>query len=88
LHQGLDYDVLISTLATIDGEVVVVRLALHENIGPTAGIAIIVGVPRHVVPARYDGNEFAIGDPYPDRYPERLAGGVISSTPEASKPQR
>jgi hypothetical protein len=29
------------------------------------------------VPARYDGHEFSIGSPYPDRNPEHPAGGVL-----------
>ena len=73
----MDYDRLVSTLDTIDGEPVVVRLAPREDVGPAAGIASIVGVLRHVVPARYEGQEFSIGDPYPDRYPARLAGGIF-----------
>ena len=37
----------------------------------------IVGTLRHEVPSRYDGHEFAVGDPYSDRYPDLLAGGVF-----------
>ena len=42
-----------------------------------AGIARIVGVLRQTTPARYPGHEFSIGSPYPDLYPEHLAGGVL-----------
>jgi hypothetical protein len=61
----------------IDGEPVIVRLSSHEaDDESTAGVASIVG-ELHRVPARYEGHEFSIGSPYPDRNPEHLAGGVL-----------
>ena len=77
-RQPLDYDRLISTLELIDGELVILRLASREaDNESTAGIASIVGELKHQVPARYEGHEFSIGSPYPDRYPEHLAGGIL-----------
>jgi hypothetical protein len=77
-QRPLDYSRLVSTLDMIDGEPVIVRLssrdADHES---TAGVASIVGVLKHQLPARYEGHEFSIGSPYPDRSPEHLAGGVL-----------
>lgn len=42
-----------------------------------SGVASIVGVLKHQVPARYEGHEFSIGSPYPDRNPEHVAGGIL-----------
>ena len=62
----------------IDGEPVVVRLSSREaDNESTAGVASIVGELKHEVPARYEGHEFSIGSPYPDRNPEHLDGGVL-----------
>jgi hypothetical protein len=77
-RDPLDYDQLISTLDMIDGESVVVRLSPREaDRESMSGAASIVGELRHQVPARYEGHEFSIGSPYPDRYPEHLAGGIL-----------
>jgi hypothetical protein len=66
-RQELDYPRLVSTLDMIDGEPVIVRLASREaDNQSTAGVASIVGELRQV-PARYEGHEFSIGRPYPDR---------------------
>ncbi|HEX3804788.1 MAG TPA: hypothetical protein VHV75_18330 [Solirubrobacteraceae bacterium] len=73
----LDYNRLVLTLEMIDGEPVIVRLASREaDNESTAGVASIVG-ELHQVPARYEGHEFSIGSPYPDRNPEHVAGGVL-----------
>ena len=79
VHQEpLDYNRLVSTLDMVDGELVIVRLASREaDNESTAGIASIVGELKHQVPARYEGHEFSIGSPYPDRYPEHLTGGIL-----------
>jgi hypothetical protein len=77
-QEPLDYNRLVSTLDLIDGEPVIVRLAWREaDNESTAGVASIVGELKHQVPARYEGHEFSIGSPYPDRYPEHLAGGIL-----------
>jgi hypothetical protein len=79
-RQELDYHRLVSTLDMIDGEPVIVRLASREADNEfTAGVASIVGELRQV-PARYEGHEFSIGRPYPDRNPEHLGGGVLFIT--------
>jgi hypothetical protein len=76
-QQPLDYSQLVSTLELIEGECVIVRITSREtDDGSTAGVASIVG-ELHRVPARYEGHEFSIGSPYPDRYPEHLAGGIL-----------
>jgi hypothetical protein len=41
-----------------------------------AGLAGIVGEFRHQVPTRYEGHEFSLGTPYPDR-DEHPAGGIL-----------
>ena len=76
-HQALDYNLLVSTLETIDGEPVIVRPSRRDEAAPAAGIASMVGVLQQTKPTRYPGREFSIGSPYPDRYPEHLAGGII-----------
>ncbi len=76
-RESLDYDRLISTLDMVDGELVVVRLSPRADPDSRSGAASIIGELRHQVPARYEGHEFSIGSPYPDRYPEQLAGGVL-----------
>lgn len=77
-EQELEFDELISTLDLVEGEPVIVRLDAHDGDDePAAGVASIVGELRHEKPARYEGHEFSVGSPYPDRYPERLAGGII-----------
>jgi hypothetical protein len=77
-REPLDYNRLISTLDVIDGEPVIVRIASREaDDESTAGVASIVGELKHQVPARYEGHEFSIASPYPDRYPEHLAGGIL-----------
>lgn len=77
-ERPLDYNRLVSTLGMIDGEPVIVRFASREaDNESTAGVASIVGELKHQVPARYEGHEFSIGSPYPDRDPEYLAGGVL-----------
>ena len=77
-REPLDYNPLVSTLDMIDGEPVIVRLASGEaDNESTAGVVSIVGELRHQVPARYEGHEFSIGSPYPDRSPEHLAGGIL-----------
>jgi hypothetical protein len=74
----LDYNRLVSTLDMIDCEPVIVRFSSREaDNQSTAGVASIVGELKHQVPARYEGHEFSIGSPYPDRNPEHLAGGVL-----------
>jgi hypothetical protein len=76
-QRPLDYNRLVSTLDMIDGEPVIVRLSSREaDNESTAGVASIVG-ELHQVPARYEGHEFSIGSPYPDRNPKHLAGGVL-----------
>lgn len=76
-QKPLDYNWLVSTLDMIDGEPVIVRLSSREaDNESTGGVASIVG-ELHQVPARYEGHEFSIGSPYPDRNPEHLAGGVL-----------
>jgi hypothetical protein len=76
-QQPLGYDELVSTLEMIAAEPAIVRLASREtDNGSTAGVASIVG-ELHQVPARYEGHEFSIGSPYPDRDPEYLAGGIL-----------
>ena len=78
LREPLDYNRLISTLDMIDGEPVVVKLIPHgADSEPIPGVASIIGELRHQVPARYEGHEFSIGSPYPDRCPEQLAGGIL-----------
>jgi hypothetical protein len=73
----LDYNRLVATLDMINGEPVIVRLSSREaDNESTAGVASIVGELRQV-PARYEGHEFSIGSPYPDRTPEHVAGGVL-----------
>lgn len=77
-QKPLDYNRLVSTLDMIDGEPVIVRLSSREaDNESTAGVASIVGELKHQVPARYEGHEFSIGNPYPHRNPEHLAGGVL-----------
>jgi hypothetical protein len=77
-QKPLDYNRLVSTLDMIDGEPVIVRLSSREaDNESTAGAASIVGELTHQVPAQYEGHEFSIGSPYPDRDPEHLAGGVL-----------
>jgi hypothetical protein len=76
--KPLDYNQLVSTLDMIDGEPVIVRLTPREADGESiSGTASIIGELKHQVPARYEGHEFSIGSPYPDRYPEHLAGGIL-----------
>jgi hypothetical protein len=56
----------------------IVRLdPLEADHGPAAGVASIVDELRHQVPARYEGHEFPIGTPYPDRDRQHLAGGIL-----------
>jgi hypothetical protein len=77
-QEPLDYNGLISTLDMIDGESVIVRLTAGAADGESvSGVASIVGELKHQVSARYEGHEFSIGSPYPDRYPEHLAGGIL-----------
>ena len=77
-REPLDYNRLISTLDLIDGEPVIVRLTPREaDRESISGTASIIGELRHQVPARYEGHEFSIGSPYPDRNPEHLAGGIL-----------
>ena len=73
----MSYDRLVSTLETIEGEPVIVRLIPRTEIGPAAGIASLVGVLHQTTPARYQGREFSVGNPYPNRYPDHLAGGIL-----------
>lgn len=76
-RESLDYNRLISTLVMVDGEPVVVRLSPRGADRDSSGAASIVGELRNQVPARFAGYEFSIGSPYPDRYPEHLAGGIL-----------
>jgi hypothetical protein len=77
-QQPLDYRRLVSTLGMIDGEPVIVRLASRDaGHASTVGVASIVGELKHQIPARYEGDEFSIGSPYPDRDPQHLAGGIL-----------
>lgn len=79
VHQEpLCYAELISTLCLIDGESVVVKLSACTGEPAFApGVASIIGELRHQAAARYGGHEFSIGSPYPDRYPDQLAGGIL-----------
>lgn len=73
-QRALGYNQLVSTLDTLDGESVIVRLASREDgTEATAGVASIVGELKHQAPARYEGHEFSIGSPYPDSDPEHPA---------------
>jgi hypothetical protein len=73
-QKPLDYNRLVSTLDMIDGEPVIVRFSSREaDNQSTASVASIVGELKHQVPARYEGHEFSIGSPYPDRNPEQPA---------------
>ena len=77
-RKSITYEELISTLDLIDGEPVIVRLNPREaDRRSAAGVASIVGELRHQVPARYEGHEFSIGTPYPDRDCRHLAGGIL-----------
>jgi hypothetical protein len=76
-RESLDYNRLISTLVMVDGEAVVVSLSPRGADRHSSGAASIIGELRNQVPARYAGSEFSIGSPYPDRYPEHLAGGIL-----------
>ena len=76
-RQTLDYDRLISTLETVDGTTVVVRLTSRAEPACGSGDASIIGELRHQVSGRFEGDEFSIGSPYPDRSPGHLAGGVL-----------
>jgi hypothetical protein len=75
-HVPLDYERLIATLDALEGESVVVRLSRGE-LRQDSGAASIVGELRHQLPGRFEGHEFSIGSPYPDRYPDHLAGGIL-----------
>jgi hypothetical protein len=75
---SLAYGQLVSTLSTVEGESVIVRLSSREDDDhSTAGIASIVGELRHKMPARYEGHEFPIGNPYAEMSPDFLAGGIL-----------
>lgn len=77
-RESLNYNRLIATLVMVDGESVVVRLSPRgADTDSSPGTASIVGELRNQVPARFAGHEFSIGSPYPDRYPEHLAGGIL-----------
>jgi hypothetical protein len=77
-RQTLDYDRLISTLETVDGTTVVVRLTARAEPGCASGAASIIGeLRRQQGPGRFEGDEFSLGSPYPDRSPVHLAGGVL-----------
>jgi hypothetical protein len=76
-RQTLDYDRLIWTLQTVSGTTVVVRLTTRAQPACASGAASIVGELRHQVPGRFEGDEFSVGSPYPDRSPGHLAGGVL-----------
>jgi len=78
-RQPLDYRELITTLDTIGGTGVVVKLMRRGlDDGATPGLASMIGELTHQVPARYEGYEFSIGSPYPDRAPsDDHAGGVL-----------
>jgi hypothetical protein len=77
-RRPLAYRELISTLDTIDGEPVIVRLSPRaDSDGPAAGLASMVGELHHQRPARYPGHEFSIANPYPDRAGAHLAGGIL-----------
>jgi hypothetical protein len=77
-QQSLDYDGAISTLETVDGEPVVVRIYLREEDAARAsGAASMIGELRHQVPGRYDSDEFPVASPYPDRAPAHLGGGIF-----------
>lgn len=66
----------------IEGQCVIVRLSAgRSSTADSPGAASLVGTIRHIKPARYAGDEFSIGTPYPDSYPERLAGGVLFLDP-------
>lgn len=75
-RKPLDYGQLVSVLDLIEGECVIVRLTTGADRSSTAGVASLVGELHHV-PARYEGDEFAVGSPYPDHNLEHPVGGVI-----------
>lgn len=80
----LEFEQLISALDIVDGEPVIVRLDSHHDQQTSAGgLACIVGDLHHHRPARYEGHEFSIGTPYPDRDPRQLAGGILFLDPRA-----
>lgn len=73
-----DFSRLISTLALVDGEDVIVRINLRQaSEGQPSDVASLVGELRHQSRARYQDHEYAVGTPYAERYPEHLAGGVL-----------
>ena len=75
--EPLEFSRLVSVLDMIEGEAVIVRISSRGAESSGAGLASIVGTLRHEMPSRYEDHEFAVGSPYPDRYPEHLAGGVF-----------
>ena len=78
MRVSLDYSQLVATLDAVIGEVVIVRLGPRDGVpGPSAGLASLVGVLHKEDQGRYDGHEFSVGNPYPDRAPEHLSGGVF-----------
>lgn len=77
-QQPLSYSRLISTLETVDGERVIVRIYPgDEDPAHTSGAASLVGELRHQVPGGYGSNEFSVASPYPDRAPAHVGGGVL-----------
>jgi hypothetical protein len=66
-QQPLSYDGVISTLESVDGEPVIVRIYLRdEDPARASGAASMVGELRHQTPGRYDSDEFSLASPYPD----------------------
>jgi len=85
--QRLTFPQLVQTLDLIEGESVIVRL--HAVALEPADVALepaeiqqiasIVGVIRRGSTRFADHGvyEFSVGEPYPDRYPDHLAGGML-----------
>ncbi len=84
-RQPLDYQQLMATLALVDGELVVVNFTpVHAEDAEPSYVSVIGELNRHR--AREEGiEEFLIGSPYPDLYPEVLAGGVLYLRPSEFK---
>jgi hypothetical protein len=74
--QPLGYDQLLSALDLIEGECVIVRLSSRAS-ASEAGLASIVGELHHQRPGRYNEQEFAVGNPYPDLDFEHPVGGLF-----------
>jgi hypothetical protein len=85
-NRRLSYVELLSTLEMVDGEQVVVMLSALDCRTPTTEDATVrsphtavslVGEIHRSPPRHLGTNEFVIGTPFEDLYPDRLAGGVL-----------